>query len=86
MNAGMNAPCRCLLKDAGEKELAENIKEYIGALNEEIKADKDLYEHRLDICKKCDYLLNGTCRKCGCYVEMRAAVVTNHCPSEKQYW
>lgn len=79
-------PCKCLLKEAGEQELAENIAEYVSTLNEEIRADEKLYRKRLDICKGCANLLNGTCLKCGCYVEMRAAIADNRCPSEEKYW
>ena len=79
-------PCRCLLKEAGEKELAQSIAEYVNTLNEEIRVDDNLYQKRLKICSGCGKLLNGTCQKCGCYVEMRAAVRTNHCPSEERLW
>lgn len=79
-------PCKCLLRQAGEIELAQNINEYISTLNEEIKADEDLYRQRLALCESCVHLSNGTCTKCGCYVEMRAAVKTNRCPSEDKFW
>ncbi len=79
-------PCKCLLREAGEQELAQSIAEYVNTLNEEIRADDDLYQRRLKICSGCERLLNGTCLKCGCYVEMRAAVITNHCPSEERLW
>ena len=79
-------PCRCLLYEAGEKQLAENTREYINTLGEDIKAEKELYQRRLNICGKCAQLLDGTCLKCGCYVEMRAAVKRNRCPSENKYW
>lgn len=83
---GKNPPCKCLLREAGEEELSQNIKEYIDALSEEIKADSNLYEQRLSLCRSCGCLLNGTCAKCGCYVEMRAAIKTNRCPSEDKFW
>ena len=79
-------PCRCLLKETDEKELLENIKEYISGLGDDIKAEGELYKKRLSICEKCDKLQNGICLKCGCYVEMRAAVKNNRCPSENKYW
>lgn len=79
-------PCKCLLKEAGEQELAQSIAEYVNTLNEEIRADDNLYQKRLSLCRSCGKLLNGTCLKCGCYVEMRAAVITNHCPSEEKFW
>lgn len=79
-------PCKCLLKEAGEQELAQSIAEYISTLREDIKADEGLYQKRLEICRGCGSLLNGTCLKCGCYVEMRAAVIGNCCPSEEHFW
>lgn len=79
-------PCKCLLREAGETELAQNINEYISTLNVEIKADENLYRQRLTLCESCVHLLNGTCTKCGCYVEMRAAIKTNRCPSEDKFW
>lgn len=90
MNGGENSaaakPCRCLLKEADQNELLENIKEYISGLDDDIRADGKLYKKRLSVCEKCDRLQNGICLKCGCYVEMRAAVKNNRCPSEKNYW
>ena len=49
----------------------------------EIKADEALYEERLAVCKECDLLLEGMCRICGCYVELRAAIEKNACPWKK---
>lgn len=66
--------------------MAEAVKEYISALDEEIKAPEELYRARLEACRGCENLLSGTCLKCGCYVEMRAAVKGNRCPSEKSLW
>ena len=34
-------PCRCLLSETGEKELLENIREYISGLDENVKADEE---------------------------------------------
>lgn len=86
MSGSNKPPCKCLLREAGEIELAQNINEYISALDEEIKADEKLYRQRLTICESCVHLLSGTCTKCGCYVEMRAAIKTNRCPSEDKFW
>lgn len=60
-----------------------NIAEYIAGLDVDIKADDSLYEERLSICKECEKLISGMCLKCGCYVEMRAAVTRNTCPGKK---
>ena len=31
----------------------------------------------------CSYLNAGTCTACGCFVELRAALRTGHCPYRK---
>lgn len=74
--------CRkCLTRDMiGQEETFRSMWEYIENLDIELKASEQLYEKRLSICKGCDMLLQGMCRKCGCYVEMRAAVGKNFCP------
>lgn len=78
--------CRCLLAEADEAETLKTIKERISLLDENIKCDAEEYEKRLNICSSCENLVNGFCGKCGCYVELRAAVKNNRCPCEKRYW
>lgn len=74
------------MKQAGEEELAQTVSEYISTLDPDIKAPTRLYEERLSKCRGCDNLNSGVCGKCGCYVEMRAAVRQNRCPSEERFW
>lgn len=77
--------CRkCLTRDmAGQEEYFRSLREYIANLDEDIKAPAALYEDRLSVCKQCELLLDGMCRSCGCYVELRAAVEKNRCPWKK---
>lgn len=77
--------CRkCLTRDmVGKEEYFRSLREYIANVDPEIKADEALYEERLGICKECDLLLEGMCRICGCYVELRAVVAKNICPRKK---
>lgn len=76
--------CRqCLIRDLDEKAAYDNMFTYIKQLDEEIKCEEDTYENRLKICKLCDSLINGMCKHCGCFVEMRAAIRTNSCPYKK---
>lgn len=58
----------------------KNLHTYIANLEPDIKADAVLYEQRLSRCKECDYLNEGMCGACGCYVELRAAIDKNICP------
>ena len=52
-------------------------------MDQDIKADGVLYEERLAVCKQCDMLLQGMCRACGCFVELRAVIAVNSCPYDK---
>lgn len=75
---------RCLTREmAGQEEYFRNLQEYIENLEPDIKAAEALYEERLAVCKECDLLLQGMCRTCGCYVELRAAITKNTCPNRK---
>ena len=82
---GTNYRCRkCLTRDmAGLEDYFLSLREYIANLNEEIRVPAALYEERLAVCRQCDLLLDGMCRSCGCYVELRAAVAKRACPWDK---
>lgn len=76
--------CRkCLLRDADPLAYKRDLEEYIERLGNDIRTDQDEYKRRLDICLSCDRLERGTCLSCGCYVELRAAAITAHCPKKK---
>lgn len=69
---------------ADKEEIFQNLRDYIENLDVDIKASEEIYEARLARCKECDMLLQGMCRSCGCYVELRAAIAGNICP--KNHW
>ncbi|MDY4109318.1 MAG: DUF6171 family protein [Eubacterium sp.] len=75
----MNKCKRCLLSEAGENKSYTTVREYLDNLDDSLKADDKTYKSRLDECKKCDFLISGMCLKCGCYVEIRAALKDKHC-------
>lgn len=77
---------KCLVRDFDEGELFRTMRDYINRIDSDIKSPQEEYEHRLECCKQCENLLQGMCRVCGCYVEMRAAVHTNYCPAPKRRW
>ncbi len=82
-----NRYCRkCLLKDMPENVYFKNLYDYIDTLSEDIKAENKEYERRLNICKECDNLLNGMCRICGCFIELRAVIEKNYCPDSDKKW
>ena len=74
----------CLIRDMAEKaDIYEYVKKTRAMLPDAEKAPDELYEERLSVCTSCDSLLAGTCHKCGCYVEIRAASASSHCPVSK---
>lgn len=75
---------RCLTRELyGQEEYFHSMHEYIENLDLDIKTADTDYELRLSKCKECDWLLQGMCRTCGCYVELRAAVKGNTCPNHR---
>ena len=78
--------CRCLLFEAGEKDMARIVAEYVASLDDAIRTPEDVYRARLDVCQNCPELMNGTCRLCGCYVETRAAKRGQQCPMVPARW
>lgn len=77
---------RCLLEDMNDKDAERVVKDYLETMNSSEKIDDQSYRNRLDICKTCDKLLNGTCLECGCYVEIRAVLINATCPSMDKKW
>lgn len=75
---------RCLTREmAGQEEYFKNLQDYIENLDSEKKVNQEQYEERLIICKECESLLQGMCRHCGCYVELRAVLKHQTCPNNK---
>lgn len=83
-NDDLRACRRCLIREmAGGEEIFRSLREYLENLDPEVKAAEELYEKRLSLCRECGLLLEGMCRSCGCYVELRAAIAKNICPKRK---
>lgn len=80
----MKKPCiKCLLAETDMKDLLESVKELIRGLPDEERVSEELYAERLEVCKSCDMLRDGTCGACGCFAELRAAKRRMGCPEEK---
>lgn len=80
-------PCtRCLLEMAGKIDIKGQIEAQLAKIKADERADDEAYQARLGACLACDHLQMGTCLKCGCYVELRAAIKKNHCPLVKRAW
>ena len=71
---------KCLLYESAQGDMLDLIREKIKKLSPEERASQEEYEARLAHCRVCEQLVSGTCLKCGCYVEFRAAFKKQVCP------
>ena len=79
--------CRkCLLRDMPGEDYFTSLKKYIEGLDRRDRVSSEVYEQRLSLCLECKNLLSGMCRKCGCFVELRAAMRKNDCPDIHHRW
>ncbi len=74
---------RCLLLKSGKQDILADIRSRIEKIPPGQKTDSNEYHLRLAVCGECEYLIDGTCLKCGCYPEFRAAFIKNRCPIKK---
>ena len=74
---------KCLLAELDNEKLLAEVRQAIDRLADDMKVTDTIYGERLETCKECDYLNEGTCGACGCYVELRAAAKTGRCPYKK---
>ena len=77
---------RCFLYELTDGDYFKSIYEYIESLPDIIKADPETYKMRLAFCRSCDELINGMCKLCGCFVEVRAAKKMNSCAAFPPKW
>ncbi len=77
---------KCLLRDMEDTQKLESMEVARNRIHEADKVTDAEYERRLSICKECEFLLEGTCLKCGCYVELRAAAKALSCPNVPKFW
>ena len=86
MNGKLRVCRKCLPGQNNEEAFYEDLSRYIQRMDEDLKVDQQTYEKRLNICSTCDRLMNGMCRLCGCFVELRAAKRAMHCPAAERKW
>ncbi len=79
-----NSCKQCLLRDmAGKEDVLAQVTKMRSLMKDDERVSGDVYEKRLSFCKKCENLLEATCLKCGCYVEIRALAKASRCPGKK---
>ena len=79
----LRKPClRCLLREMPDQaQLSAVLRELIDGIPPEDRSPAALTESRLQICRDCPHLRQGTCGLCGCYVEHRAEKRKAVCPA-----
>ena len=79
--------CRkCLPRTETREEYFEKLSDYVKRMDEDLKVDQETYEKRLALCSECKNYLDGMCRLCGCFVELRAAQKIKKCPDIQVKW
>ena len=86
MNGKLRVCRKCLSGQKNEEAFYEDLSRYIQRMDEDLKVDQQTYEKRLNICSTCDRLMNGMCRLCGCFVELRAVQKVRKCPDLPEKW
>lgn len=52
--------------------------------NKKEQQESKLSNERFEICKKCEFLINGErCEKCGCYMPLKTKLPFMKCPEGK---
>ena len=74
---------RCLLWESGREDVLLSIRQHIEKIPDPDRCADEAYRSRLAHCSACDQLVDGTCLKCGCYPEFRAAFRKQTCPAKK---
>lgn len=72
---------RCLLYEMAESVTYNEIMNYVATLDKNDLVSDNEFQNRISHCKSCDELISGMCRKCGCYVEVRARLKNQNCPN-----
>jgi hypothetical protein len=72
--------CKRCIAFSETENLKETLERYIDSLNEEIKVSPKQYKQRLMICDGCEYMIQGMCKYCGCFVIVRAWKKGLSCP------
>ena len=82
-SSGREHCIKCLLQDFDQEAYMGTIRRVILLMKASERASEEENARRLSICRSCDFLDKGTCRACGCFVELRAAARYGKCPYKK---
>ena len=60
----------------------ESVKDIISRASRtgEVRSSPELRAKRLAICKECKFYTGSTCKKCGCLMAIKTALIATNCP------
>lgn len=66
-------------------EKMQQMKATMDDLKKDLLLSEELYKSRLDICDSCEYIYRPTfsCKKCGCFIKVKAKFPPMKCPIGK---
>ena len=68
---------------SGVEDILARIERVKALMDSSERAEDIVYEKRLAVCRGCDRLVDATCQRCGCFVEIRALPRNARCPGDK---
>lgn len=77
---------KCLFREMDDHEYLRYIQNYLDTMDQDNRVSDKEYDKRLNNCRNCQYLRNGMCRLCGCFVEIRCASKNRYCPDTSPKW
>lgn len=76
--------CRkCLLREAFPEDYERYVAVIIERMKPEERAETQEFQRRMECCRQCEKLQNGTCMACGCMVEIRGMQRKGKCPCRR---
>lgn len=67
------------------KNIVQSSVEVIKGIPNGILSDDETQQHRMDICRACEFFIveSEKCQKCGCFMPRKTALKNISCPIEK---
>jgi len=69
------------------KSLMGTAKDVVGGAlsGKGLRVDETTYEHRISLCRGCEFFINETerCSVCGCYMKAKSMFKKAYCPENK---
>jgi hypothetical protein len=75
-----------LMQQARNAAIAAGSVAKAAVKGERIKVDPAEVTRRMGICNTCEHFNNGRCNLCGCIINFKTRLETEHCPDKPPRW